>query len=82
MSEIIDSDIIDLAGREVWVTVYDEADEILGGAVTVTLLDRGQRVGPVTALALALSPDDAHQLGNKLRLAARKRKARHPQPSD
>lgn len=65
MVDIIDSYILTAEGREVMVTVNDD------GTIGVRLIDRAKRAS-LQIQILNLHPADAHQLGNKLRLAARK----------
>jgi hypothetical protein len=64
--EIIESDILTTNGHEVWVKVED------GGEVAVFAVDRTGHDGPAAIGLMTLSADAAHELGNKLRLAAKK----------
>jgi hypothetical protein len=66
MKVLIESDILDTAHREVLVSLDDD------GNVVVHLLVRDGSYGPQALTVLALKPEEAHMLGNKLRLAAKK----------
>lgn len=61
--EVLDSDILTTEGLDVWVSVWED------NTVGVSLIDRS--VNPAVNIGrFNLPADAAHELGNKLRLAA------------
>lgn len=66
---MIDSDTCDLIGREFWILVDDD------GTIVVHATDRSVYPPTVTTL-VTMTAGDAHHLGTKLRLAAKKARSR------
>lgn len=68
----IDVDAHDTAGRDLWIALEDHDT---GADVQVLRVDRSTYPPEVTHLA-SMDPDEAHHLGTKLRLAAKKARER------
>lgn len=64
--QVIESDILEAENDEVFVAIDDD------GLVTVHRIVRGEEGRSGAFRLVALRPSAAHELGNKLRLAAKK----------